>query len=155
MAQQMGVAFPDDVRALLEAASTAAGHSLAEEIRRRVKRTLRDDAMFQDEPTMALMDRLKNTVSLTRSVTGKAWHKDPATAYLLKLVIGAHLDRHGAKECKEIKQVAPMVDSTDPRIIAAVIETTLAFEFRADQDSAANSQRLLVAIELAKKGEKG
>jgi hypothetical protein len=41
--RQIGVALSDDQRALLEAEAKRAGHSIAEEVRKRIERTVRED----------------------------------------------------------------------------------------------------------------
>src|SRR3974390_861528 len=44
-ARQLGVKLTDDLREQLEVARTKAGHSVGEEIRQRLERTFREDAL--------------------------------------------------------------------------------------------------------------
>jgi hypothetical protein len=46
--RQLAVALPAEIRDRLQMAADTAGHSLAEEIRRRIERTLREDALGPD-----------------------------------------------------------------------------------------------------------
>jgi plasmid stability protein len=73
--RQMGVGLPEDLRARLEVASAAAGHSVAEEIRRRVERTFIEDAL--DPPLRALIDDIVELAELVRLDVAGAWHTDP------------------------------------------------------------------------------
>jgi hypothetical protein len=159
MAEQMGVAFSPDVRTRLEAASAAGGHSLAEEIRRRVQRTFEQDDFAAAWPAT---DRLLNTTGtmtlLAGLTTGRRWNDDPATAYLLKLAIAAHLDRRGAKECTEIVPSDTfsregLVASSDPRVIAIALETLADFDDR-DGHGRLDLKKLQAAFEASQKGGK-
>jgi hypothetical protein len=73
--RQMGVGLPADLRAQLEAASTAAGHSVAEEIRRRVERTFKEDGI--DPVTRELRDDIVQLAELVRFDVAGDWHSDP------------------------------------------------------------------------------
>ncbi|SRR5258705_4121811 len=92
--RQISIAFPPDVRDRLEAAATAAGHSLAEEVRRRVESTLWDDDSEAERPDVTeLMDEVGAMACLSELVTGNRWTSDPNTAALLLLGIGRFIER--------------------------------------------------------------
>jgi hypothetical protein len=85
--QQMGVAFPDDLRAKLDAAAAESGNSIAEEIRQRVERSFAQDAAkkAQDEKTQELADDvtwLADAITYQVKPEGDslwAWHSNVAT----------------------------------------------------------------------------
>src|SRR5438128_1680405 len=89
--RQMGVGLPDDLRAQLEAASAAGGHSVAEEIRRRLERTFEDEGI--DPETRKLMAAIGSLTTLVRLQTGHAWHSHAAANRVLRHAITARLAR--------------------------------------------------------------
>jgi hypothetical protein len=74
--KQMGVGLPAELRERLEVASAGASHSLAEEIRRRVERTFKEDA--GDPVTRELIAGILNLAETIRLDLGAAWHTYPA-----------------------------------------------------------------------------
>jgi hypothetical protein len=70
--RQMGVALSDDLRRELETASVRAGHSIAEEIRRRLEWTL--DLEPVDEATREFVKALAILATEIELETGAAWH---------------------------------------------------------------------------------
>ena len=79
--KQMGVALDDELRAKLEAACAEAarakeGHSVAEEIRRRLKQSFEAEEL--DPVTRELLDGIINLAETIRLDLGAAWHAYPA-----------------------------------------------------------------------------
>jgi hypothetical protein len=90
--RQMGVGFPADLREKLEAAATAAGHSVAEEIRQRVERTFVDEQI--DPETHKLMAAVSNLDVLVRLQTNhRSWHSHPGAHRVFRNAIVARLAR--------------------------------------------------------------
>jgi hypothetical protein len=85
--QQMGVAFPDELRAKLDAAAAESGNSIAEEIRQRVERSFAQDAAkkAQDPKTRELADDvtwLADAITYQVKPDGDplwSWHSNVAT----------------------------------------------------------------------------
>jgi hypothetical protein len=73
--RQIPVALSAELRARLEAAAGAAGHSVAEEVRRRVDRTFIEDAL--DPPLRALVDDIVELAEWVRVDVAGNWHSDP------------------------------------------------------------------------------
>ena len=74
---QLKITLPDDLRADLDAACAASGFSLAEEIRSRVERTLKEDAI--DPVTRSLMNYVVRLANLIKAQTNRLdWYSHPA-----------------------------------------------------------------------------
>jgi hypothetical protein len=89
--QQLKVSLPDDMRARLDAASTAAGRTLGEEIRRDL-----EDAFFWcqfDEPTRLLMAQIGFAAQLTKAQTGRNWQEQAGAHHVFRQVISSLLTR--------------------------------------------------------------
>jgi hypothetical protein len=70
--QQLTFSLPPMIRSHLEKAAAAAGHSLAEEIRRRLSETVRWERV---DPVIAeLLAGLENIAALLRRDFGREWH---------------------------------------------------------------------------------
>ena len=156
--KQLGGSLSPDLRARLEAASAAAGLSIAEEIRRRLERTFEQDNFAQAWPASErLLGTLTALTILTNLTTGKRWDEDPATAYLLQLALMAQLDRRGAKQSAEIVpsdtfRHATLVQSTDPVAIAVALEALAEFHNR-DALGRLDLRSLRATLEAQHKGE--
>ena len=72
--RQLAVALPPEVRAQLEAAATASGHSVAEEIRRRINLTLWLDTY--DKPTRDLADAVMWIAREIELQTRSPWQRN-------------------------------------------------------------------------------
>ena len=93
--RQVNVSLPDDLRAKLDAASSAAGHTLATEIRDRLERSF---ALVQpDVQTQGLMNLIGFLSLLTRQQTGRAWHEHAFAHELFRQAIALLLGRPGVK----------------------------------------------------------
>jgi hypothetical protein len=75
--RQLTVALPPEVRSRLEAVATASGHSIAEEIRRRIDQTIAWEAV--DPVTRELLRGIKNLSNQMRTDFGVDWHANPKT----------------------------------------------------------------------------
>jgi hypothetical protein len=89
--KQMGVALGDALRAELEKSAAERGHSIAEEIRRRLDESYDYDA--QDAPTRSLMDAIGRFAELVRLQTGRSWHEHPAANRVMRHAITSRLAR--------------------------------------------------------------
>ena len=89
--RQLAVALPPDVRLQLEAAASASGRSLAEEIRRRVNLTLYDDAEY-DAPTRELAEDIKWIAAEISRQTGWPWHVLPRGRESLAIALQTWLE---------------------------------------------------------------
>src|SRR5260370_34730337 len=90
--KQMGVTIPETVRTQLEAASAAAGHSIAEEIRRRLERTFEEDA--RDPVLRDFVSDLVELAQLVKLDTRMALHKGGALHAAFRLALLALLAQH-------------------------------------------------------------
>lgn len=88
--RQLPVALPPDIRAQLKSLSAQAGHSLAEEIRRRIERTIREDAM--DGVTRELRDGVVNIAAALHRDYKAKWHASPSARQALSAAIAQRLD---------------------------------------------------------------
>jgi hypothetical protein len=70
--QQLAVSLPPDVRGRLQVAAEAAGHSLAEEVRRRIDKTIRWEGF--DPVTMELLEGLEQITVLLRQDFDVEWY---------------------------------------------------------------------------------
>jgi hypothetical protein len=101
--RQLPVALSEDLRAQLESLSAEAGHSIAEEIRRRIERTIKEDA---DPVTRELWDGLVNIAAKLREDYNAEWHASSkareafSAAMVQRLEAYAYLaeERQGADE---------------------------------------------------------
>ncbi|SRR6266446_7529267 len=126
--KQMGVALPDDVRAQVEVAANKAGHSIAEEIRRRLERTFLDDTI--DPETRKLTDTIALLAHLVKLQTRHSWFEHPAAASIMKHAIDERLARTKGGDGKAVfnpdelppteKRYAALL-SDDPQIIGSVL----------------------------------
>jgi hypothetical protein len=131
--KQLGVALPPDLRARLEDASAAGGHSLADEIRQRVQRTFEQDDFHARHPDLVeLLSKIEQLTILAERTTERRWNKDPATTYVLKLAVAALLDRYGATEITEVTTFPGglLSGSSNPSHIAAAMEVLVDFQTR-------------------------
>jgi hypothetical protein len=90
--KQMGVSLTEELRAQLSAASTARGHSIAEEIRQRLERTFAEDAL--DPVLRTFVADLIAVAELVRVDTGGGWSSDPASHAAFKAAVLALLTEH-------------------------------------------------------------
>jgi hypothetical protein len=153
--RQIGVSLPDDVRDRLEEEARKASHSIAEEIRRRIERTFEQD-LFDRPELQELSAKICLMAVLASMATGKSWHQDPATAYLLKLAIDALMvNRHDAIEIAEIPTTVKfrrdgLVASTDPAVIAVALETLVNFQLK-DAEGNLDRRGLQAALSAAQR----
>jgi hypothetical protein len=95
--RQLPVALSSDLRAHLESLSAAAGHSLAEEIRRRIERTIKEDEM--DPVTRELWDGLIHIAAKLREDYKAQWYESSkareafSTAMVRRLEGYAYLEK--------------------------------------------------------------
>src|SRR3974390_3574766 len=86
-ARQLGVKLTDDLREQLEVARTKAGHSVGEEIRQRLERTFREDALdplppgkrrdlVADPQTRELLAAIVRIAEWVRLDLRGNWHSD-------------------------------------------------------------------------------
>jgi hypothetical protein len=74
--KQLTVSVNEEQRAALEAASAKAGHSVAEEIRRRLDRTLYEEDTF-DPQTRKLAEDIRDFAHEIERITQLKWHAYP------------------------------------------------------------------------------
>jgi hypothetical protein len=89
--KQLKISLTNELRRHLETISAASGHSLAEEIRRRLERTLTQDR--SDRQTRELLAAIDNFADLVKRETGHAWHSHPGSHAVLHRAIASRLDR--------------------------------------------------------------
>jgi hypothetical protein len=89
--KQLPVALPAETRALLETAAAAAGHSLAEEVRGRLKWTT--DLEPLDVPTRELIEAIASIAQDIESETGASWHSHAGSHAAFRQAILSHLAR--------------------------------------------------------------
>jgi hypothetical protein len=89
--RQVNISLPDDLRAKLDAASTAAGRGLAEEIRDRLARSF-DWGRF-DPTTQRLMEIIGTLAVWTKAQTGRYWREDAAANFVFRRAVAIFLAR--------------------------------------------------------------
>jgi hypothetical protein len=85
--RQMGVALPADLRQKLEAASEAADHSIAEEIRVRLERSFEGD-----QQTRIMADAVALIAAEVEKETGAVWHKHAGSWEMFAEALVTRLD---------------------------------------------------------------
>jgi hypothetical protein len=83
--KQIAVSLTPDIRDFLEISSSAAGVSLSEEVRRRLVRTIQEDA--RDQNLRSLINDIAGVVEILKFKTGVDWHSDAATHTALRAAI--------------------------------------------------------------------
>jgi hypothetical protein len=91
--KQFNIALSDDMRAQLDAASREAGHSIAEEVRRRLERSFFGDASM-DQRTRDLAIAIGRFARLLEHDRGSAWHADSTAHAALGELIAMWLRDH-------------------------------------------------------------
>ena len=94
--RQLAVALPPNLRNWLEAAANVAGHSIAEEIRRRLALTVERDGM--DAETRALLEAVGWMADEIRRQSGADWHDFPKATEALAAAIHTWLEIIKPKE---------------------------------------------------------
>jgi hypothetical protein len=89
--QQLKVSLPDEMRARLDAAASAAGHTLGEEIRLCIQRAYSWEQF--DAPTQVLMHLIGRLAAVTEVQTGRTWWHDPAAYYVFRSAAAILLGR--------------------------------------------------------------
>jgi len=112
--RQLAVALPTDVRERLEAAANVAGHSLAEEVRQRVARTLHWDSF--DPVTIELLEGLENLAALLRVDFGTEWYADPRAHQAFVTAVNQRLAAYSPPSTAQFEPptVLSLVDPDDP-----------------------------------------
>src|SRR5262245_4422164 len=90
--KQLKVSLPDDLRERIEKASADSGLSLGEEIRRRLERTLDEDA--QDVKTRELVDDIRRLAVMVFAHTHAKhrWHAHPKSHEALTEAVATWLE---------------------------------------------------------------
>jgi hypothetical protein len=89
--KQLGVSVNETQRVALEAAAANAGHSVAEEIRRRIERTFAEDE--RDAQTQELIASIASFVATLRHSIGHDWHRHPAAHRVFEKATMSRLGR--------------------------------------------------------------
>lgn len=124
--KQLNVGLSDMTRNRLEIAAAEAGHSVAEEVRQRLEKSLHEDTMRVD--VLQLEAEIRELVGLVEMQCGHRWNEHPATAEVLRLAIDARLARYGAGkgltfspgELPDVRLVAAR--SGEPDVMAVALE---------------------------------
>jgi hypothetical protein len=88
--RQLKVSLTDDLFRQLAMVSTAVGHSLASEIRRRLERTFAQEG---DPRTDELLIAIRSFAILVKSETGHAWHAHAGANEAFRRAIDLRLSR--------------------------------------------------------------
>jgi hypothetical protein len=117
--RQIPVALPSHFRMHLEQAAADAGHSVAEEIRRRLERTFVEDAA--DQPTRDLLLKVKDLTALVMAQTGRDWYAHSEAWKIFRAAIITLIDRLQPAEPLGAEPKQPITESTRPilRLVAA------------------------------------
>ena len=89
--RQLKISLTDDLFRHLEMVSTAAGHSLASEIRRRLERTFAQEG--SDPQTDELLTAIQSFAVLVKCETGHAWHTHAGANEAFRRAIDLRLTR--------------------------------------------------------------
>jgi Arc-like DNA binding domain len=87
--QQFTVALPPEVRSRLEAAAKAAGHSVAEEIRKRIDQTISREKL--DPTTVELLRGIENLAARLREDFGVEWFLDTRIHHAFSVAVAERL----------------------------------------------------------------
>jgi hypothetical protein len=90
--RQLAIALPPDIRDRLQAAADTAGHSLAEEIRRRLALTFAADAI--DPVTRELAADIMHIADDVTRLSEVPWHSNPKAQQALAVAIQTWLEDH-------------------------------------------------------------
>lgn len=93
--RQIPIALPSDLRSSLQDRATAGGHSLAEEIRRRLERSLIVDQC--DHPTRELVVDIAQIAMEVERETSAPWHQDAAAHATMRSAVLAAVARRALK----------------------------------------------------------
>jgi hypothetical protein len=119
--RQLPVSLSESQRTALEAASKKAGHSLAEEVRRRLDRTLYEDQF--DAPTREFIEAVTDWSYSVARETGAPWHSHAGSHAVFRLTILKRLARLQPEGPTEFgDRPGRMIMSDDPDTIAGQIE---------------------------------
>jgi hypothetical protein len=125
---QMGVGFTPEMRERLQRAADAAGHSVAEEIRRRLERTFAQ----RTTPTRLrlLVDAITRFAGMIKDRTGKDWSSDPSAATLLLQTISLYMGRrYGARlNEKTVLEIGEDIEAADHKVVQALEEALVSTE---------------------------
>jgi hypothetical protein len=145
---QMGVALDDAIRAHLDRAAEAAGHSVAEEIRRRLESTIKDDARSPE--LQALLSDIEFLARLVMDDTDLDCSRHPIAFEIFKAGIIALLDQHKPEDDGDLRSMSRMTsgvsrlsDSDDPGTIGRVLARHI------------KREKLYLGWELQQQKEKG
>jgi hypothetical protein len=89
--RQLKIGLTDDLFRQLARVSTAAGHSLASEIRRRLERTFAQEG--SDPRTDELLTAIRSFAVLVKCETGHAWHAHAGANEAFRRAIDLRLSR--------------------------------------------------------------
>ena len=89
--RQLKISLTDDLFRQLAMVSTAAGHSLALEIRRRLERTFAQEG--SDPRTDELLTAIRSFAVLVKCETGHAWHAHAGANEAFRRAIDLRLSR--------------------------------------------------------------
>jgi ParG len=136
--KQLGVSVNEEQRVALEAAAAEAGHSVAEEIRQRLDRTLYEDAAF-DEPTRALAEDVRRLAHEVAAQAGALTLPRVHDALAEAIKTWLQLTK---PQPANIGAVSDMLASSDPPTLGRTIAHTLHRARSAADMTAAGRRRL-------------
>jgi hypothetical protein len=114
--KQLKVSLPDDIRASLEAASVKSGHSLGEEIRRRLAQTFKEDPL--DPQTRELLAAIVRLAGLVKLDQAEDWHSSDRPHEVFAAAVRARLigykPRKSTAEAVRDLLGAGLTDRNDP-----------------------------------------
>jgi hypothetical protein len=99
LGKQLAVALSDDVRARLESAAAAAGHSVSEEVRRRIEKSFDKDTELLTGAGVGdpKFRRLAKVIGLLKELayyeTAHTWYNHPTAFRLFERAIALHFSR--------------------------------------------------------------
>jgi len=119
--KQLTVTFTDDLRERLEEAASAAGVSIAEEVRKRLERTLEEDCRPIDRKLIASIFYLAHLVYLQ---TGQLWNEHAGANEILRHAVDARIKRIGGAGDTALDPTwrARLVESDDLKTVGLGLE---------------------------------
>jgi hypothetical protein len=112
--RQLAVALPPDTRAHLDATAKAGNRSVAEEMRRRIDKSI-DWEKF-DEVTMELLEGIKQMSALLSQDFGMEWHEHPRAHEAFKVAVAQRIAEYAPPPSAPSAAASDLglVRSTDP-----------------------------------------
>ena len=128
--RQISIALDAETRDELEERAIAVGRSIADEIRRRIERTLYEDKF--DPETRDLAFDIMTLAAEVEHLNGIPWHKHPKAHQALAEAVMTWLDGLTPKDPQFSESFAATLFRDDPRTVGRTLARSLRLRKQAD-----------------------